>query len=83
MIRDALGNPTTYSLNGLLNAGTGYVNNRHEATRYAIYIADQMESDRWIFDIGARFEEMEGDIRRERSGHVHHRPEPGDCARAA
>jgi iron complex outermembrane recepter protein len=67
VVRDALGNPTTFSLNGLLNAGNGYVNNDHEATRYAIYIADQMESERWIFDIGARFEEMEGDIRRERS----------------
>ena len=67
VIRDAAGNPTTYSLNGLLNAGNGYVNNEHEATRYAIYIADQMQSDRWIFDIGARFEEMEGDISRERS----------------
>ena len=67
VVRDALGNPTTFSLNGLLNAGNGYVNNRHEATRYAIYIADQMESERWIFDIGGRFEEMEGDISRERS----------------
>ena len=67
VIRDAAGNPTSYSLNGLLNAGNGYVNNEHEATRYAIYIADQMQSDRWIFDIGARFEEMEGDISRERS----------------
>jgi len=67
VIRDALGNPTTFSLSGLLNAGNGYVNNRHEATRYAIYIADQMESDRWIFDIGARFEKMDGDISRERS----------------
>jgi outer membrane receptor protein involved in Fe transport len=67
VVRDALGAPTTFSLNGLLNAGNGYVNNDHEATRYAIYLADQMESERWIFDIGARFEEMDGDIRRERS----------------
>jgi iron complex outermembrane receptor protein len=68
VVRDALGTPTTYSLDGLLNAGTGYVNNNHEVTRYAVYLADQLESDRFIFDIGARFEEIEGDIHRERTG---------------
>jgi outer membrane receptor protein involved in Fe transport len=68
VIRDAAGTPTTYSLNGLLNAGTGYVNNRHEVTRRAVYLADQLESERFIFDIGARFEEIDGDIRRERTG---------------
>ncbi|HEY0682052.1 MAG TPA: TonB-dependent receptor [Steroidobacter sp.] len=67
VVRDALGNPTTYSLNGLLNAGNGYVNNRHEVTRYAVYLADQLESDKFIFDIGARFEQIDGDIRRERT----------------
>jgi outer membrane receptor protein involved in Fe transport len=67
VVRDASGNPTTYSLNGLLNAGTGYVNNHHEAKRSAIYLADQFESDRFIFDIGARLEQIDGDIRRERT----------------
>jgi outer membrane receptor protein involved in Fe transport len=65
-------NPTTgaqqiISQGGLLNAGAGYVNNKHGVKRYAAYAADQMESDRFIFDIGGRIEKIEGDIRRERT----------------
>lgn len=61
------GAQTIISRNGLLNAGAGYVNNRHQAERYAGYIADQMEiGDRFNFDIGARVEHFKGDIRRER-----------------
>lgn len=65
-------NPTTgartiISRNGLLNAGAGYANNFHTATRYAAYIADQIEADRWAFDLGFRIERFEGAIRRERS----------------
>jgi len=58
---------TIISRNGLLNAGAGYTNNKHEATRYAIYGADQFESDRWALDLGFRYEQFEGDIRRERT----------------
>ena len=64
---DARRDGTIVSRNGLLNAGVGYVNNKHEAQRQAIYIADQMESEKFIFDIGARFESIDGDIRRERT----------------
>jgi iron complex outermembrane recepter protein len=60
-------NNTVISQNGLLNAGAGYVNNHHEATRYAAYLADQMQSERFIFDVGARIEKLDGDIRRERT----------------
>ncbi len=65
-------NPTTgaqtvISQGGLLNAGAGYTNNRHEAKRYPVYIADQIEAERWAFDIGFRLEHMNGDIRRERT----------------
>jgi outer membrane receptor protein involved in Fe transport len=68
-------NPTTgattiISRNGLLNAGAGYTNNKHSVTRYAAYFADQMESDRFIFDIGGRIERLEGDIRRERTATI-------------
>jgi iron complex outermembrane recepter protein len=58
---------TIISRDGLLNAGGGYVNNHHEAKRQAVYLADQMQSDRFIFDIGARLEKLEGDIQRERT----------------
>ncbi len=58
---------TIISRNGLLDAGAGYANNRHEATRYAVYFADQIESDRFAFDIGGRIEHFIGDISRERT----------------
>lgn len=63
----ATGAQTIISRNGLLDASVAnYVNNRHQAERYAAYIADQIESGRFNFDIGARVEHFKGDIRRER-----------------
>lgn len=62
------GAATTIAANGLLNAGGGYVNNRHSAERYAGYVADQIEiGDRFSFDIGGRVEHVEGRVRRERT----------------
>jgi iron complex outermembrane recepter protein len=59
---------TTIASNGLLNAGAGYVNNRHSVKRYAGYIANQMEvGDKFNVDLGFRIEKLEGDIRRERT----------------
>ncbi len=59
---------TIISNNGLLNAGAGYVNNRHKAERYAAYFADQMKvGDRFNLDIGVRVEHITGDISRERT----------------
>lgn len=63
----ATGAQTIVSRNGLLNAGAGYVNNRHQVERYAAYFADQMEGDRFVFDIGGRVEHFKGDISRERT----------------
>ena len=68
-------NPTTgaqtvISQGGLLNAGTGYANNRHQAKRYPFYIADQIEAGRFAFDIGFRLEHLQGDLRRERTATV-------------
>jgi iron complex outermembrane recepter protein len=65
VVTDGGGVQTIISRNGLLNAGVGYVNNRHSAQRQAVYVADQMESGKFIFDVGGRFEKIEGDIRRE------------------
>jgi outer membrane receptor protein involved in Fe transport len=70
LVNLTLSDGTIVSRNGLLNAGVGYVNNKHEAQRQAIYIADQMQNDKFIFDIGARFESIDGDIRRERTATV-------------
>lgn len=58
------------SRNGLLNAGAGYTNNEHKVERYAAYIAEQMEGERFNFDIGFRIEKFKGDISRERTSTV-------------
>lgn len=64
------GAQTIVSRNGLLNAGAGYVNNRHTAERYAGYIADQVEAGPLNVDIGFRIEKFTGNIRRERTATV-------------
>jgi iron complex outermembrane recepter protein len=62
------GAQTVVSRKGLLNAGAGYVNNRHEAERYAGYFADQMKiGDRFNLDIGVRVEHINGKVSRERT----------------
>jgi outer membrane receptor protein involved in Fe transport len=67
-INPATGAQTIISRGGLLNAGAGYVNNRHSAERYAVYIADQMKiGERVNFDIGFRVEQINGDLSRERT----------------
>lgn len=58
------------SRNGLLNAGAGYTNNEHKVQRYAAYIAEQMEGEKFNFDIGFRIEKFKGDISRERTSTV-------------
>lgn len=62
---------TIVSRNGLLNAGAGYVNNRHEAERYAGYFADQIKiGEKFNLDIGFRVEKLTGTISRERTSVV-------------
>jgi iron complex outermembrane recepter protein len=68
-------NPTTgaqtiIARNGLLNAGTTYTNNKHQAERYAIYGADQIDAGRLKFDIGGRIERINADLRRERTATI-------------
>src|SRR4029453_12085138 len=63
----ATGAQTIISRNGLLNAGAGYTNNKHEAERYAWYLADQVDAGRLKVDMGVRFEHINADISRERT----------------
>lgn len=77
VVRDGDGNDTFISRNGVLNAGAGFTNNRHEATRFAGFVADQIESERFAFDVGFRFEKIIGDISREGSRSVLVDPSPG------
>ncbi len=62
------GSEQIVSHNGLLNAGTGYANNKHTATRFAVYAADQMVKGPWSIDLGVRVERIIGDILREKTG---------------
>ncbi|MFQ5564286.1 MAG: TonB-dependent receptor domain-containing protein [Parvularculaceae bacterium] len=48
--------------NGVLNANGVTGDREREALRYAAYFADQIEGDRWAFDVGFRIERLEGDI---------------------
>ena len=52
------------SLDGLVS-GTQIANETNSARRSAIYLTDQLETDRWIFDFGVRVEKYDGDIRRD------------------
>ena len=63
-VRDTAGNPTIVSNGGLLDAGVGYTNNTAKQSRYALYLADQVEGDRIVFDFGGRYEWTEGTIER-------------------
>ena len=52
-----------WTMNGLANAN-GLVGNRiRGASRTAFYVADQIESGDWSFDVGARVERLDGDVR--------------------
>ena len=51
-----------HTLNGLLNAN-GLTNDaERSARRSAFYIADQIDADKWTFDIGLRVERLTGDL---------------------
>lgn len=61
------GSDIIVSRNGLLDAGVFFRNQNHVAQRIAGYVADQIESDKFVFDVGVRVEKFLGDIRREGS----------------
>lgn len=54
-----------YTRNGLVDPSVGYTRNTASATRYAAYLADQIEAGAWSFDAGLRVEKMKGDVNRE------------------
>ena len=62
---NATGATTILSSNGLVGAGIGYTNNAADAKRHAVYAADQMESGKWVFDIGGRLEKLDGSVSKE------------------
>ena len=69
---DALGNLVAsadtnaqfeWTQNGLAKANGMTGNRDRSARRTAFYIADQIEKDRWSFDVGARVERLDGDVK--------------------
>ena len=49
-------NPFQVTANGVLQAPSAYANQNREAFRRAVYLADQVQGDRWQFDLGFRVE---------------------------
>lgn len=64
---DEEGNVTHYSRNGVTGPGTSYTNRDLTSKRMAFYVTDQIVADRWTFDLGARIERAEGEIKQEGS----------------
>lgn len=60
-------NGVAYTRSGLLDPSAAYVNNEHAAKRFAVYLADQIEGERWALDLGVRIERMNGTLNRERT----------------
>lgn len=68
VVTDTTGAETVISQNGLLDAGTSFTNVKRTATRYAGYLADQMEAGDFAFDIGVRVERLTGELLDEITG---------------
>jgi outer membrane receptor protein involved in Fe transport len=60
-------NGQQYSLNGITDPLSAYTNQTRSALKQAIYFADQIEADRWSFDVGGRIERATIENRFERT----------------
>lgn len=61
---DPSGNTETYSNNGFIS-GSQTANRYHQSSKVAIYLADEIQGDRFGLDIGFRWERATGFISRE------------------
>lgn len=57
-----VGSEYVVAQNGLLNAGGLTGDRTRSAKRVAFYVADQIERDRWSYDVGVRIERFEGEV---------------------
>ncbi len=57
------GSDYQWTVNGLAKANGMTGNRDRSARRSAFYVADQIEMDRWTFDLGARVERLEGKVK--------------------
>lgn len=67
---DDQGNVVQYSKNGVVGPGTSYTNKQLSSKRTAIYVTDQMESEKWLLDVGVRVEKATGTQKAEGSEFV-------------
>ena len=62
------GDAFRYTAAGLLNAGGLTGDRNRSARRMAFYAADQIEWDRWSFDLGLRVERIDGEVIQKNTG---------------
>jgi len=60
-------NGITVSRGGIVGPSVGYNNKTMSAVKTALYFADQFENEKWIFDLGVRFENIKGKVKQEQS----------------
>jgi outer membrane receptor protein involved in Fe transport len=62
---DEQGNVTLFSDNGIVGPGVSYTNRALSNQRTAFFVTDQLENDKWAFDVGFRVERSEGNVNNE------------------
>lgn len=60
-------NGLQYALNGITDPLSAYTNQTRSALKQAVYFANQIEADRWSFDVGGRIERSTIENRFERT----------------
>lgn len=60
-------NVSGYTINGITNRGTGYVNRDITSDKLAFFLTDQIKLEKWNFDIGIRHERASGTVNNEKT----------------
>ncbi|WP_282081529.1 TonB-dependent receptor [Aquimarina algiphila] len=63
--RPRLVNVSNHTVNGVSNRGLGYQNRNISSNKVAVFLTDEIQLERWNFDIGVRIERASGDIENE------------------
>lgn len=63
--RPRLVNVSNHTVNGVSNRGLGYQNRNISSNKVAVFLTDEIQLERWNFDIGIRVERASGDIENE------------------
>ncbi|WP_299315810.1 TonB-dependent receptor [uncultured Aquimarina sp.] len=63
--RPRLINVSNHTVNGVSNRGLSYQNRNISSNKIAVFLTDEIQLERWNFDIGVRVERASGDIETE------------------